>query len=85
MGAPEVDENGQFPASWSPRRRQTASDARNGKRDAPIYIELAAKMLDSYNRKEASRPPPSPTLNADVRVYIDAPTYNYRTIVIKDE
>lgn len=87
MGAADVNpETGQFPTQWSDRKKQIAKDARLPRGEAPMYLEQAGKVFDSYRRSESVRPAPSPTLNADVRVYVRAEaTFQYRSIDVTDQ
>lgn len=71
---------------WTARQRRTAMDARLNNREAPVYLGMAAKLLDSYKRAEATRPPVSPELHADIKVYVRQElTVTYRTMELEDK
>lgn len=73
-------------AKMTSRQLKTASDAsRNGK-EAPVYLAMAAKLMDSFKRAEAHQVPVSPELHADIKVYVRQElTVNYRTMDLEDK
>lgn len=72
-------------AKMTPRQRKVAVDANKNNREAPVYLAMAAKTLDSYKRAESNRPPVSPELHADIKVYVRQElTVNYRTMDLED-
>lgn len=84
MLAAQVDEPGS--ERWSARQRRTAADARLCGKEAPVYLSMAAKVLDSYKRAETNRAPVSPELHADIKVYVRQElTVNYRTMDLEDK
>jgi hypothetical protein len=68
--AREVDEFTPRPAGWTDAEYRTAMDARKCGKEAPVYLSLATKTLDSFKRVEAVRPMVAPELHADVKVYV---------------
>jgi hypothetical protein len=87
MSAGELDDVDTKPEGWTDRRYRVARDARSCGKEAPVYIAIAEKVFASFKRAEATKPPASPVLNADVRVYVrnDHITVNYQTIDVTDE
>lgn len=84
MLAAQVDEPGS--ERWSARQRRTAADARLCGKEAPVYLSMAAKVLDSYKRAETNKAPVSPELHADIKVYVRQElTVNYRTMDLEDK
>jgi hypothetical protein len=84
--AADVDEFSPRPEGWTDRQYRTAMDARKCAKEAPVYLQTAAKILDSFKRSEATRPPANPEIHADVRVYVRQDvTVNYRTVELTDD
>jgi hypothetical protein len=68
--ADSINDGDPMPEGWTPRMYRTALDARKCGKEAPVYLSMAAKTLDSFKRTEAVRPTAPPQLHADVKVYV---------------
>lgn len=85
VSADQVDEYTPRPPGWSDRKYRAALDARKCSKEAPAYIGIAEKVLSSFKRSEANRPPASPLLHADVRVYVRGDvTVAYQTLDVTE-
>lgn len=86
--ADSIDDGSPIPPGWTERMYRTALDARKCEKEAPMYLKLAQKTLDSFKRVESIRPTVAPQLHADVKVYVrgDLSIANtYKVVDVADE
>ena len=87
----ELPDDGSRPEGWSDRKFRTARDARLSHKEAPTYIQHAARTVESYRRSEALEKKegrPTASLNANISFYVRndiQQIYNYEVIEQKDE
>ncbi len=76
IDATHVNDDGQFPEEWDARRRRVALDMRESKRNAPVYIDVLTRRLESHEKLEASKNTGNLNLNvAVVNVVTTPPQY----------
>jgi hypothetical protein len=77
----EIDEASPKPEGWTEREYRIAQDARNPKRAAPYYLEMAQKVCESADRIEAARnEQPKQELNGCTIINVVAPQYPVKKI-----
>lgn len=86
FAASEIPDSGERPEGWSDKKWRTARDARQSHREAPTYIQHAARMVESFRRSEAleKEGAPAPVLNCEIQVNVSN-QYTYETIEQKGE
>lgn len=78
--APEVAASGP-PADMSPTEVRIARDAMSGPREAPMYLGMAQRILESYKRADVlSERDPAPRLNVETIQVAVTNTYNYEVM-----
>lgn len=85
LGA-EIDTGAPKPEGWTDREYRISQDARNGPREAPMYLAASQKIFESFLRAEVmSDHDPAPRLNCDIQVFVQQNVYNYETLVVEDK
>ena len=93
LRAPEIseediqqDEHGKLiiPRGWSKAELQSAIDARKSRRDAPVYLDIAQKVVELEARLEASRQQPT-QLNVGSVNIVQPPSYKVIDVTPKTE
>lgn len=70
-----VDEKGR-PEGWSARRLNVARDMRESKRNAPIYLDIATRIVETADKLEAAKQQAAPVqLNIGTINVVTAPEY----------
>jgi hypothetical protein len=83
----EIQVNGIVHRKLTKRERQVAKDARQSKRNAPVYLEMAQRRFEAVQRIEADRPP-SITINAHAIQFVKGnveTTQKYEAIDVSPE
>ncbi len=61
---------------WSARRRNVANDMRKSKRNAPVYIDVATRIVETADKMEAAKSQAAPIqLNIGAINVVTAPQY----------
>ena len=81
LRAPEVAANGP-PPDMTATELRIARDAMMGEREAPAYLRMSGRILESYKRAEVmSERDPAPRLNVEtIQVAITSNNYSYEVI-----
>jgi hypothetical protein len=73
-------------STWSAAARRVALDARMSSKEAPMYLQISQRVVDSYKRAELGKTLAAPQLNADIKIYVqNENTVHYRTMDLEEE
>ncbi len=73
-------------SAWPAAARRVAMDARMSSKEAPMYLQISQRVVDSYKRAELGKTMAAPQLNADIKIYVhNENTVHYRTMDLEEE
>jgi hypothetical protein len=75
IDATDVNDDGELPVEWDARRRRVALDMRESKRNAPVYIDVLTRRLESHEKLEAAKAGGNVSLNVAVINVVRPPAY----------